>query len=303
MCWEFCREGAAIRPKSPAAPNSFELVALAAVQRRSAAPQWDLARFECRTAPKKSRLSLSPALVSGQNCRRRAISADPRRQTLQTGDAHPAAIGGERRPSKTRSCLVDCRRHLRSDPPHAARCVVIDRATTDWQTVVEQHGPDVWRTAYRLLSNREDASDAYQETFLQAVEFARRQPVACWPAVLKRIVTARSLDILRRRYRSAAHREPLATVGEPAARAPAPDTLAELREGMEALRQALGELPDMQAQVFWLSEVEMLSHADIAHQLDGTVEQVAVWLHRAKRKLRSLLAARGVMSAARSPAN
>jgi DNA-directed RNA polymerase specialized sigma24 family protein len=59
----------------------------------------------------------------------------------------------------------------------------------------------------------------------------------------------------------------------------------------------------MQAQVFWLSEVEMLSHADIAQQLDGTVEQVAVWLHRAKRKLRSLLAARGVMSAARSPAN
>ncbi len=179
---------------------------------------------------------------------------------------------------------------------------MIDRATIDWQDIVEQHGPDVWRTAYRLLSNREDASDAYQETFLQAVEFARRQTVVCWPAVLKRIVTARSLDILRWRYRTAAHRESMAMVAEPVAVAPAPETLAELREGMEALRQALGELPDVQSQVFWLSEVEMLSHADIAHQLGGTVEQVAVWLHRAKRKLRTLLAARGVMSAARTAA-
>lgn len=180
---------------------------------------------------------------------------------------------------------------------------MIDRTTTNradvnWAEVVEQHGPDVWRTAYRLLSSREDASDAYQETFLQAVEFARRQCVACWPAVLKRIVTARSLDLLRRRYRAAAHREPYAAIDEPTERSPAPDASAQLRESMEQLRQAMAELPTNQAEVFWLSEVEMLSHADIARQLDATTDQVAVWLHRGKRKLRTLLSARGALSEA-----
>ncbi len=166
----------------------------------------------------------------------------------------------------------------------------------DWATIVEQHGPDVWRTAYRLLSNREDASDAYQETFLQAVEFARRQSVACWPAVLKRIVTARSLDALRRRYRATAHREPFGAIDEPAERSPAPDAAVELRESMQQLRQAMTELPETQAEVFWLSEVEMLSHSDIAAQLDATTDQVAVWLHRGKRKLRTLLTARGALA-------
>jgi RNA polymerase sigma-70 factor (ECF subfamily) len=166
----------------------------------------------------------------------------------------------------------------------------------DWATIVEQHGPDVWRTAYRLLSNREDASDVYQETFLQAVEFARRQRVTCWPAVLKRIVTARALDQLRRRYRAAAHREPFATMAEPRERAPAPDVLAQLREDMEQLRQAMTELPPIQAEVFSLSEIEMLSHADVAAQLDATTDQIAVWLHRGKRKLKSMLTARGVFA-------
>ena len=167
---------------------------------------------------------------------------------------------------------------------------------TDWALIVEQHGPDVWRTAYRLLSDRDDASDAYQETFLQAVQYDRRQTVGCWPAVLKRIVTARCLDALRRRYRAAARIERLTGPDELAESAPAPDARAQLREAMEQLRQAMSELPPRQAEVFWLSEVEMLSHADIAAQLDATTDQVAVWLHRGKRKLRTLLSARGTLT-------
>ena len=118
--------------------------------------------------------------------------------------------------------------------------------------------------------------------------------------MLKRIVTARSLDALRRRYRATAHREPFAAIDEPAERAPTPDAPAQLRESMEQLRQAMTELPEKQAEVFWLSEVEMLSHSDIADQLDATTDQVAVWLHRGKRKLRTLLAARGALSEASS---
>ncbi len=90
----------------------------------------------------------------------------------------------------------------------------------NWPAIVEQHGPYVWRTAFRLLSDREEASDCYQETFLKAVEYSNKQEIANWPGLLKRIATSRALDRLRRRYRR--HDETLAS-GEaslPATRPP-----------------------------------------------------------------------------------
>jgi RNA polymerase sigma-70 factor, ECF subfamily len=170
----------------------------------------------------------------------------------------------------------------------------------DWTRIVEQHGPDVWRTAFRLLSNHDDASDCYQETFLAAVDYSRRQDVICWPAVLKRIVTARALDQLRRRYRAAGRSQRLDDANEPAESAPPPDVRAQLREAMEEVRQGMTEIPTVQAEVFWLSEVEMLSHADIAAQLGATTQQVALWLHRGKKNLRKHLTERGVTSAIRT---
>lgn len=164
----------------------------------------------------------------------------------------------------------------------------------DWPTIVEQHGPDVWRTAYRLLNDRDDANDCYQDTFLKAVEFARRSEVVCWPAVLRRIATARALDQLRRRYRRAGHHDGRALVDEIATTCPPAHAQLQLREEMEQLRQALTELPAEQAEVFWLCEVELVSHSDIAAQLGTTPQHIAVWLHRGKQKLRKLLAERGV---------
>lgn len=165
----------------------------------------------------------------------------------------------------------------------------------DWAEIVEQHGPDVWRTAYRLLNDQNDASDCYQETFLQAVEYARRRTVTCWPAMLRRMATSRAIDQLRRRYRANSRYESLSLLtDEPIGDERAPDASAQLRESMEQLRKALAEISPAQAEVFWLSEVEMLSHADVGAHLGVSPQQVAVLLHRAKQKLRKLLAARGV---------
>ena len=66
------------------------------------------------------------------------------------------------------------------------------------------------------------------------------------------------------------------------------------QEWMKRFRQVLAELPDRQAEVFWLSEVENLEHAEIANHLNATPQQVATWLHRAKQKLRQLLVERGI---------
>jgi len=162
----------------------------------------------------------------------------------------------------------------------------------DWPAIVEQHGPYVWRTAFRLLSDREEASDCYQETFLKAVEYSRQKEITNWSGLLKRIATSRALDRLRRRYRN--RTEPLENGEAVLAREPAPDEPIQQAEWMDRFRQILAELPERQADVFWLSEVEMLQHQEIADQLDATPQEVAMWLHRAKQKLRRLLVERGI---------
>ena len=162
----------------------------------------------------------------------------------------------------------------------------------NWPAIVEQHGPYVWRTAFRLLSDREEASDCYQETFLKAVEYSRQKEIANWTGLLKRIATSRALDRLRRRYRR--QDEPLANGETVIAREPAPDEPMQQQEWMDRFRQVLAELPERQAEVFWLSEVETLEHAEIANHLNATPQQVATWLHRAKQKLRQLLVERGI---------
>ena len=72
----------------------------------------------------------------------------------------------------------------------------------DWDAIVSREGPTVWRTVYRLLGNRADAEDCFQETFLSALTFANHQEHIRNPrALLQRFATARALDRLRRRYR------------------------------------------------------------------------------------------------------
>lgn len=162
----------------------------------------------------------------------------------------------------------------------------------NWPEIVEQYGPCVWRTAYRLLSDREEANDCYQETFLQAVAYSKKREVTNWFGLLKQIATTKALDRLRRRYRSRSQEleDSEAVIGHELA----PDQRMQQTEWMDSLRAVLTELPERHANVFWLSEIEKMKHNEIATQLETTPQQVANWLHRAKQKLRQLLQDKGI---------
>jgi RNA polymerase sigma-70 factor, ECF subfamily len=160
---------------------------------------------------------------------------------------------------------------------------------TDWQAIVTEHGPRVWRTAYRLVGNEADAADAVQETFISALDYSRTRAVRDWNALLVRLATHRSLDLLRRRRR----------IGEGAIRmddwsgvtgnAPDPSRPSVNGELADRLRTALSHLPHRQAEVFCLRVVQELSYRQIARELDISLPAVAVTLHRAKTTLRRLL--------------
>src|SRR4051812_1898591 len=121
----------------------------------------------------------------------------------------------------------------------------------DWDGIVRDHGPAVWRTAHRLLGNRADADECFQETFVDAVEFTRRkiQPVREWRALLVRLATARAVDRLRQRIRRTSRE----TSGDTIERLPdlhldsRPHDRAQQAEMSARLREALTHLPPKQA--------------------------------------------------------
>ena len=71
----------------------------------------------------------------------------------------------------------------------------------DWNRILDEHGPVVWRYALRLLGNETDAADCYQAVLLEAFELSNSTEIRDWSAFLRRLAVLRSLDRLRERYR------------------------------------------------------------------------------------------------------
>ncbi len=160
---------------------------------------------------------------------------------------------------------------------------------TDWEAVVSQHAGIVRQTVYRLVGNHADAWDCVQETFLEAVKVERREPVRNWPALLRRLATARALDLLRARYRRRDRQVPELDPGEVPSREPNPSSQAEASELAGRLRVAVGQLPRRQAEVFCLTCFEQMTSDEIAEQLGVSPTATRMLLSRARRRLRTLL--------------
>jgi RNA polymerase sigma-70 factor (ECF subfamily) len=162
---------------------------------------------------------------------------------------------------------------------------------TNWSQIVEEHGSTVWKVARRLLGNDADAADCFQRTFLAAVELTRQQPVRHWPALLRRLATARALEQLRVRIRERGRQTRLHSDFPAFVDCPDPIEIAQANELAEVMRIALGEMDPLQAQVFCLTQLDGLSYEEVSVELGLTVNHVGVLLNRARGKLKERLAA------------
>ena len=159
----------------------------------------------------------------------------------------------------------------------------------DWDEIVRRDGPAVWRTVYRLLNNSADADECFQEVFVTALEVSRREQVGNWRALLQRLAAARAVDRLRERYRLRA-REQTADWNTLAGDEPSPSQSAVEAELAQRLREALAQIPAQQAEIFSLHSLEGWSYQEIAERLSLSINTVGVLLHRARKRLRELLA-------------
>lgn len=165
---------------------------------------------------------------------------------------------------------------------------------TAWDTIIHEHGPAVWRTAYRLLGNRSDADECMQEAFVAAVAVSRRGPVRHWPALLHKLAVLRGIDCLRRRARDVLRNGDGERLCEAVSRDVPPDQAAQNGELTARLRLALADLPSRHAEVVCLHYMNEMSYEEVSQELNISVRHVGVILSRAREKLRELLTERGV---------
>jgi RNA polymerase sigma-70 factor (ECF subfamily) len=162
---------------------------------------------------------------------------------------------------------------------------------TDWNAVVREHGPLVWRVAYRLLGNEADAADCFQRVFMSALASSLPAGIRDWSALLRRVAAARALEQLRERYRRAARAGPLPGSPQADDRADDPLDVAAGKELAGRLREALARIDPRQAEVFCLASLESWSYPEISAQLGVTANHVGVLLNRARSALRDELRA------------
>jgi RNA polymerase sigma-70 factor (ECF subfamily) len=148
-----------------------------------------------------------------------------------------------------------------------------------------EHQGRVFRAAFRITGNAQDAEDVLQTVFLRLARqgggtLTAENP----PSYLYRAAVNAALDLLRaRRERpnvalEEAQDAPGAAVGRP-------DRAHETAELRAWLRRAMAALPPRAAEVFALRHLEGLENKEIARTLGLSRVAVAVTLHRARQRL------------------
>lgn len=164
-----------------------------------------------------------------------------------------------------------------------------------FRTLVDRHSRSVFRLAYRMTGNEQDAEDVVQETFLRAYKqlshYESRSSFSTW---LYRIASNYSLDLIRMRKRhedrrendTAEGRSVLDTVATPA---PAPDRLVLSQEVGQRVNAAMNELSDLERSAFVLRHFEGLSIEEIGGMLGTSLNATKHSIFRAVQKLRRRL--------------
>jgi RNA polymerase sigma-70 factor (ECF subfamily) len=158
-----------------------------------------------------------------------------------------------------------------------------------WEEVAREHGSFLYRVAFRLAGNHDDAQDLVQEALLRVRTGLERYEPGSLEGWLARIVTNVFLDDVRRRRRRPADAFP----DDPDRVLPespsAEEASAELSRDIQA---ALASLPTEFRVPVVLCDVADQSYEQIAAILHMPIGTVRSRIHRGRRLLRDALAGR-----------
>lgn len=158
----------------------------------------------------------------------------------------------------------------------------------NWQAIVKKHANLVWQTSYRLLSDRSDAEDCFQETFISALKTSKRQRIRNISALLVHLATRRAIDMLRKRCSQ--RQADISNIDTSSLQSSNPSPLQQVHRGevISRLRRALTELPEQQANAFCMRYLSDMSQKQTADKLGITANAAGVLVHRAKERLQEI---------------
>jgi RNA polymerase sigma-70 factor (ECF subfamily) len=165
-----------------------------------------------------------------------------------------------------------------------------------FRALVEQHSRSVFRLAFRMTGNEQDAEDVVQESFLRAYrQLGRFESRANFGTWLYRIVSNCSVDLMR--SKQARHDQVRGdsldqegAVELPAVDAPGPERIAQSAEIDRRVQDALGELSPLERAAFTLRHYEGRSIDEISATLGLGTSAAKHSVFRAVKKLRVALA-------------
>lgn len=164
--------------------------------------------------------------------------------------------------------------------------------------LMEHHAPKLFNYLVRCLQNEEDAADAAQEAFVRVYQncarFDASQKFSTW-------LYAIATNLVKDRYRHRSRHPQVSLDAENEAtgedfRESVPEQNATPSESLqateraEAIRKAVGQLPEELRTPLILCEYEELSHAEIGEILKCTAKAVETRIYRARQQLRTSLA-------------
>ena len=158
-----------------------------------------------------------------------------------------------------------------------------------WEQVVREHSARVYRLAYRLSGNAQDAEDLTQDTFIRVFRSLASYQPGTFEGWLHRITTNLFLDMVRRRQRIRFDALPDDTE-KLAGSAPSPEQVYTDTHLDPQIQAALAALqPEFRAAVV-LCDIEGLTYEEIAATLGIKLGTVRSRIHRGRVQLREALA-------------
>lgn len=164
-----------------------------------------------------------------------------------------------------------------------------------WDEVVRQHSGRVYRLAYRLAGNPQDAEDLTQETFVRVFRSLANYTPGTFEGWLHRITTNLFLDMVRRRQRIRFDALP-----EDSDRLPggdrSPEQVFSDTHFDSDIQAALDSLPPDFRVAVVLCDIEGLTYEEIAATLGIKLGTVRSRIHRGRLQLREALRHRAPQS-------
>ena len=170
-------------------------------------------------------------------------------------------------------------------------------AMPSWAELVEEHADSVYRLAFRLSGDQQDAEDLTQETFIRVFRNLKTYKPGTFEGWLHRITTNLFLDMVRHRNKIRMEALPEDYERVPGT-APTPEQVYTAANLDPALQAALDELsPEFRVSVV-LCDVVGMSYDEIAKTLGVKMGTVRSRIHRGRSQLRASLEAQAISSEA-----